>query len=74
MQISRMWIVAIALTTCTGPGCHPIRYEWQGPSDGFRRMDPDHDGKLTRAEWEQTSVWSRMDQTFLYPQPRRSPD
>ena len=30
-------------------------------------MDPDHDGKLTRAEWEQTSAWSQADQTFLYP-------
>jgi len=66
-NLARIGIVIVALATCTAPGCQRIRYRWQGPSDAFEQMDPDHDGKLTRAEWEQTSEGSQTDQTFLYP-------
>jgi hypothetical protein len=66
-KLARIWLAAIALTTCTAPGCNPIQFEWQGPSDAFKGMDPNHDGKLTRAEWEQTCESSQPDQTFLYP-------
>ena len=66
-NLARIGIAVIALATCTAPGCQRIRYQWQGPSNAFKQMDPDHDGKLTRAEWEQTSEGSQTDQTFMYP-------
>jgi hypothetical protein len=61
-----MSIVLIALLGCMAPGCNPIHYEWQGPSSAFKGMDPNHDGRLTRAEWEQTSERSNPDETVLY--------
>jgi hypothetical protein len=61
-----MSFALIALVTCMAPGCNPIRYEWQGPSSAFNLMDANHDGRLTRAEWEQTSEMTHPDETFLF--------
>jgi hypothetical protein len=61
-----MSVALIALVACTAPGCNPIRFEWQGPSSAFNLMDPNHDGRITRAEWEQTSQMTHPDETFLF--------
>src|SRR5690242_15423604 len=63
---TRMSIATLALVACMAPGCNPIRFEWQGPSDAFNLMDPNRDGRLTRAEWEQTSEMTHPYETFLY--------
>jgi hypothetical protein len=60
--LARILIVAIALSGCAAPGCDPLHFEWQGPSEAFDAVDPNHDGARTREEWEM------LNETFLYPE------
>lgn len=38
------------------PGCQPRRFEWQGPTAAFKRIDHNKDGELSRPEWQATSL------------------